>query len=539
MKTTDNIKISKPKILDVYNKKQGYWYVYKDRSYWDPEKKQTRHTRKLIGKRIVKDGPVIYNNRFNSDHASDKLAKLEVSSTSFMGEVLVLDNIIKELGLEKHLKGAFGRDDAKVIIGMAEYLICTEKAFSWCGDWAEGRNPKIEHMTSQSVSNFLSSLNNDKRNTFYSSWMQVNRCESGYFCFDSSNISAHNTETNPLVEYGYTHGHIALPQTNLAILARQDTMVPILSIVYNGSRHDSTTIRNLIDGLKKLNLKRICITLDKGYYSEANLKIFYSEGFDFIICVPRRVSWQYEVIDSLRDRLYTLEARTVVLDSNGNEQVIQCLCQRLIRNGHRCYLHVVYNPAARADAEKNFIELLARCKQELETNELVDTHKDLYKQFFEVRDTPKRGRKVLEKGSIIAEFQKKYSGYWCLLTNRKRPKEEIYGAYQHRNNAEIFYNTFKNDLNGDRITVHKMESYEGKMFIIFIALAILTRLKSKLAEKRVDNKILKRLKTYSQLLFRMSTLSKVSFRGKYKPIFSTPSKLQREIITKFELDWPV
>jgi len=538
METIDNIKLSEPKMLNVYNKKQGYWYVYKDWSYWDLEKKQTRHTREIVGKRLIKDGPVIYNNRFSSDYSTEKIAKLEVSSTSFIGEVLVLENIVKELGLEKHLKGAFGRDDAKVIIGMAEYLICTEKAFSWCGDWAEGRNPKIEHMTSQSVSNFLSSLNNDKRNTFYSSWMQVNRCESGYFCFDSSNISAHNTETIPLVEYGYTHGHIALPQTNLAILASQDTLVPILSIVYNGSRHDSTTIRNLIDGLKKLDLKSICITLDKGYYSDANLEIFHSEGFDFIICVPRRVSWQYEVIDSLRDKLYTLEARTVVLDSNGNEQVIQCLSKPLIRNGRRCYLHVVYNPAARADAEKNFIELLARCKQELETNELLDTHKNLYKQFFEVKDTPKRGRKVLEKGSIISEFQKKYSGYWCLLTNRKRSKEEIYGAYQHRNNAEIFYNTFKNDLNGDRITVHKIESYEGKMFVIFIALVILTRLKSKLAEKREDNKILKRLKTYSQLLFRMSTLSKVSFRGKYRPIFSTPSKLQREIIAKFDLDWP-
>ncbi|MBK5263256.1 MAG: hypothetical protein JJE17_11930 [Peptostreptococcaceae bacterium] len=110
---------------------------------------------------------------------------------------------------------------------------------------------------------------------------------------------------------------------------------------------------------------------------------------------------------------------------------------------------------------------------------------------------------------------------------------------QQRNSAEIFYDTFKNDLNGDRITDHKIESYEGKMFVIFIAMAILTRLKSKLAQKRKGNNTLKRLKTYSQLLFRMSMLSKVSFKGKYKPIFSTPSKLQREIIDKFELDWPV
>jgi hypothetical protein len=231
-----------------------------------------------------------YNNRYSSDYAVEELAKLEVSSTTLIGETLVLDAIVRELGLEKHLKGAFGKDDAKVIIGMAEYLICTEKAFSWCGDWAEGRDSRIEHMTSQSVSDFLSSLNNDKRNTFYDSWMKANRCVKGYFCFDSTNIGCHNTETNPLVEYGYTHGHMSLPQANIAILARQDTMVPILSLVYNGSRHDSTTVRNLVDALKKLGLKCICITLDKGYYSEKNLELFHSEGFDYIICVPRNVS---------------------------------------------------------------------------------------------------------------------------------------------------------------------------------------------------------------------------------------------------------
>ena len=539
MEIQENIKLSEPKVIDVYNKRQGYWYVYKDRSYWDSEKKQTRHTREIVGKRVAKDGPVIYNNRYRSDHVVEKLARLEVSSTSMMGETLILDDVVRELGLKKHLKNAFGKEGAETIIGMAEYLICTKRALSWCGDWAEGRNPTIEHMTSQGVSDFLSSLNNDKRNTFFGTWMQANRCETGYFCFDSTNISAMNTETNPLVEYGYTHGHISFPQTNLAILARQDTMMPLLSLIYNGSRHDCTTVQNLIDALKKLNLKSICITLDKGYYSEDNLQLFSSEGYDFIICMPRRVSWQYEVIDSLRDRLYTLEARTEVLDSDGNVQVIQCLAKPVIRNGRRYYLHVVYNSAARAEAEKNFIELLARCKEELEKDELVDTHQDLYKQFFEVRDTPKRGRKVMERGASIAEFQKKYSGYWCLLTNRKRAKEEIYAAYQQRNTVEIFYNIFKNDLNGDCVTDHKLASYEGKMFVTFISLAILSRLKSKLAEHRKGNKILGRLKTYSQLLFRMSTLSKVSFKGKYKPIFSTPSKLQREIIDKFELNWPV
>jgi hypothetical protein len=35
----------------------------------------------------------------------------------------------------------------------------------------------------------------------------------------------------------------------------------------------------------------------------------------------------------------------------------------------------------------------------------------------------------------MAEFQQKYAGCWCLIPNGKKPKEEIYTAYQQRNTS--------------------------------------------------------------------------------------------------------
>lgn len=538
MDAEKNPKLSKPKIIDTYNKKQGYWYVYQDQSYWDSKKKQTRHIRHVIGKRLTKDGPIIYNNRYKAEESREAVPKAAVSKTELLGETLLLDAMVKDLKLRKHLVKAFGKDAAEKIIGLAEYVMCTKRAVSWGGDWGEGRNAHIANMSSQAVSKLLSSLHGDARNIFFKSWMAENSCRTGYFCFDSTNVGGYSTQTNPLVEYGYTHGHISLPQVNIAILSRQDSLVPIHSVLYNGSRHDSTTLKNLLEQLRKLELHQICITLDKGYYSEGNLQLMRKYGYDFIIPIPKRVNWQYEIIDRVREQLYTLSARTEVTDADGNPQIIQCLSLPVTRNHHRYYVHVIYNPAIRADAEKDFIELLAKCKQELEANTLINSHADLYDTFFTVKDTPKRGRTVTQHTGYMAEFQQKYAGYWCLITNRKKPKEEIYTAYQQRNTAEIFYDSFKNDLNGDRITDHSLASYEGKMFVLFIALVILTRLKMKLVEKRKGNKVLGRLKTYVQLLFRMSTLTKVSYEGTYKPIYSTPSKLQGEIIRAFGLNWP-
>lgn len=531
-------KLSKTKIIDTFNKQQGYWYVHRDQSYWDTEKKQTRHVRTTIGKRLTKDGPIIYNDRFKAEQAQSIPPEIAISRTRQLGETLILDSIADALMIKKHLGKAFGKQTAEKIIGLAEYVICTKRALSWAGDWAEDRNEPIEGMTSQSVSKLLSSLKPDARNTFFKSWMAANSCDSGYYCFDSTNIGGYNTETNPMIEYGYTHGHISLPQVNLAILSRQDSFVPVHSVLFNGSRHDSTTLKDLIRQLQKMALQKICITLDKGYYSEENMEFVRKEGYDFIIPIPKQVIWQYEIIDQARDELYTLSARTTVTDGDGSPQIIQCLTRSVIRNHHRYYVHIVYNPAIRADAEKDFIELLESCRAELQENKLKASHKDLYEKFFTVKDTPKRGRRVIQHTAYMAEFQKKYAGYWCLFTNRKTPKEEVYTAYQQRNTAEIFYDSFKNDLQGDRVTDHTLASYEGKMFVLFIALVILTRLKKLLEEKRKNNKVLSRIKTYSQLLFRMSTLAKVSYAGTYNPIYSTPSKLQREIISAFQLVWP-
>ena len=45
-------------IVKSKNKKTGITYVYESESYWDPEKKQPRHHRKLIGK-LDEDGNVV------------------------------------------------------------------------------------------------------------------------------------------------------------------------------------------------------------------------------------------------------------------------------------------------------------------------------------------------------------------------------------------------------------------------------------------------------------------------------------------------
>lgn len=51
-----------------------------------------------------------------------------------------MNSIVKDLKLHKFLKDSFGSNKANKIISLAEYLICTEKALSWSGAWAENKD---------------------------------------------------------------------------------------------------------------------------------------------------------------------------------------------------------------------------------------------------------------------------------------------------------------------------------------------------------------------------------------------------------------
>ena len=75
-------------IVKSKNKKTGITYVYESESYWDPEKKQPRNHRKLIGK-LDEDGNVVptgsrgRKRKDEPDPSGQKLAAELESSLSY------------------------------------------------------------------------------------------------------------------------------------------------------------------------------------------------------------------------------------------------------------------------------------------------------------------------------------------------------------------------------------------------------------------------------------------------------------------------
>ena len=541
MVSTTNHKLSKPKIINVFRKELGCYYVYSDQYYWDSEadngKGQTRHIRHLIGKRAAKDSAIEYNNRYKLQEKNQDIFRREVSQTLFMGEYLVLEKYIRKLGLRKQLTEVFGKQQAEEILTLVAYAICTQNSLSWCGDWMEGHGPsKLETLSSQRVSVLLERITIDKRNTFLKGWMGKHLTKKGYFCFDSSNVISYG-KGDPFVEYGYSHGHKKLPQKNLAILTRQENLLPVWFGEFSGSKGDVRTVGDLLKTLHKLKVGTICFTMDKGYYSEENIELFESTRDKFIMPIPMKVKWQYDIIDACKDLLLSSAARHEVMDAKGALSRIQGITKVVNRNHHRYYVHVYYNSFNRSKAENAFMELVYTCRKELKSGNRVHSHEAYYERFFTLRKSKKKGLIIKDNLAAQSAFQKNYSGYWCLQTNYIQDPARAYEAYAGRNGAELIFDDWKHEIDGRTQRSHKPATNFGRLFINFISMIILNTFKEDLKKHREGMKLAK-LTGYKQVLYRMSTLSRTQFKGTYKPLYAEPTKTQRIILDTLKLKWP-
>lgn len=224
------------KIIRVTNKKNGVTYLYEDHAFWNKEKKRGEHKRKCIG-RLGPDGVAIYNEYYKARKQAARTETPLVSRTTLMGQNLILDKIIKDTSLKPVLREAFGADDAEAILQLARYSVCEGKALGRARDWLNDRGFNGDALCSQRISELLSSISDDRRNTFFKLWIARNAGKKALL-FDITSISSY-CRHNAYVERGYNRDHEKLPQINLALLSAHSSNVPFLYSQLPGRRSNA------------------------------------------------------------------------------------------------------------------------------------------------------------------------------------------------------------------------------------------------------------------------------------------------------------
>lgn len=517
--------------VEHLNKKTGVSYVYDSESYWDKEKQQARSKQVCIGKIDPITGEFVPSKRLQARVPAQVVAPEagpSVATAAIVGPSLILDALSARLGLAKILKSVFP-DFHGQILTMAYYLAAHGGALSQCVSWTKTHeHPSGTPLDSQRISEILGKIGTDGKQTFMSAWMD-RILEDEFLCYDITSVSSYS-ELNQYIRFGHNRDRERLPQLNLAMLFGQKSRVPAYYHRVPGNITDVHTVHNLLETFKKLEIKSLHYVLDRGFYSKKNIDELLERRDHFTISVPLNNRWVREAIDEIIDTVQGPESYQLVDDE------ALYVDSRLYPWGddrRRCYLHLYYNDLIRSEAVNRFNHLLLECKEELESGKPKPEHQDIYDEFFVISATPVRGKKVSYNTVAVSQHINRYAGFQALLTTRFKEPLEALQVYRDKDVVEKSFDDLKNALDMKRLRMHSIETVDGRLFVQFIALILMSELRREMRESKLIE-----LYTVRELLLEMDPLTKIRYEGKYGLILTEVTKPQREILSLLKIKPP-
>lgn len=483
-------------IVTQTDKRSGITYAYEATYYWDKEKQQSRSKRTCIGKVDPATGDIIPT-RGRAKKGESKTIKSVPSKTGpkpftaskrlYYGATYLLETFADDLGLTNDLKVCFP-DIYKKLLSVAFYLILEDNNPLYR---FEKWNLTHKHPYGQDIasprSSELFSMISDEQVTRFLRLQAKRRVEDEYWAYDSSSISSYS-ETLNQVQWGKNKENDKLPQINLLLVFGEKSGLPFYYRKLAGNIPDSKTVKHLLEDLDILGFGKTKFVMDRGFYSEDNINGLYREHVKFLVGVKLSLKFIRKNLDDIYDdiRIFTnydegINTYGYTVSAEWDYTQKRPYKGDAIKDKRRIYIHYYYSIEKGADDEQAFDKRISSLCNELLEGRPVEEHKKAYAQFFEVKDTPARGRQVYYKEDEI-KAARRYLGYFALITNEKMDAFTVLHLYRMKDVVEKAFGNIKERLNMRRLLSKSEKCLDGKIFTEFIALILISHLDHKMKE---------------------------------------------------------
>ena len=186
------------------------------------------------------------------------------------------------------------------------------------------------------------------------------------------------------------------------------------------------TLENIILLAKEYRLDLKCLVLDKGFYSQSNLKSLEQKGFSYIIPMSFNTSLSKRLIGSVSKELSSASSFFTFCDN------IYWYCKRDVKIGSvNCIAHIYLDKVRRSQQETLFLSKISQFEEiflknkiqsKSECEKYVSETLKSWKSFFIINE----GKKgfFLERNVVNIEKEIERMGSIILLT---REKQRYYG----------------------------------------------------------------------------------------------------------------
>ena len=481
--------------------------------------KRNRHKREYIGK-LGQDGRFIPNKKYlarrnNAAEKGDAAPSASLACRAYYGATYLLDEISKITGIQEDLRACFP-SSYKMLMSLAYYLVLeSDSPLYRFPRWAHDHShPWGEVLTSQRISEMLRDISESAKLSFFKRQSR-RRLEKEYLAYDTTSVSSYSDHIKA-VRYGKNKDHDSLPQVNMALIFGEESCLPVYYRVLPGNITDVMTIRKLIKDIDFLEIDKLKLVMDRGFYSADNINALYKGHHKFLIAIKSNNRFVCGLIEKAKGEMhdfahYDAEHEVYYWESMEEWPYVQTDRHEnvVLEEKRRIYVHIYYNGQRAEEEKRRFNKALATTEVVIRSGEeLTGAQVSLREKYFMVKETPKRGVQIQYKNDAIQKLMGEF-GYFALLSNDIKDPVSAIEVYRRKDMIEKAFDNLKERLEMKRTEVHSDHALAGKFFLQFLALIYISYIHKHMRDKNLYHNY-----TMQSLLDSLDVIERYDFDGK-------------------------
>ena len=543
-----NLTVEIPELKTGISRKKikGTTYIYYEygRKYYS-DKKYTVSQCTSIGK-MCEDNPsaMIPNTNYLKFFPDAELPEeLPVSTRSGclkIGSYLVIKKVIEYYKLNQKI-GDIIKKDSGLFLDLAAYAIVMENnAAQYYPDYAYNHplfTDRMKIFSDSKVSRFLRDIRRDDSIEFQNAWnASRDHREKIYISYDSTNKNCQAGDVE-IAEYGHEKERQKKPIFNYSIAYDKNNRLPLFYEAYPGSINDTSQLQNMLEKAKSYGYRNAGFILDRGYFSEPNIRFMDRNGFDFIIMVKGCKTLVNELVLRNKGNFEDEWENSIpYYDVNG----ITVEDYLFPADEKKRFFHIYYSDFRKARERANLQRMIREQKAALEnlkgTEDKIDSRSIPYFDliYHKDKDGKERLQFVRERKDVISR-DIRLCGYFCIISSGKMTAAQALDLYKSRDASEKLFRGDKSYLGGRSIrTCHDEPTY-SKIFIEFVALIIRNKIYTCLTDRMKE---IHKKKNYMTVPAALKELDKIELIRQADGIYKLDHAVtatQKDILQAFNL----
>ena len=460
------------------------------------------------------------------------LAKFNRAQVEEVGRVGVLTFLAESSGLLRCLQHAFGPDDARRLFCAAMHEVCEENPLYMIEEWLEGvADATSEGLSPTSMCELARVLGAKSavglRQQFFTEWIKACGMPRALI-HDTTSLSTWSKRLED-AEWGYNRDDESLPQVNLALVVAKESRIPIWYRMLPGSVPDVASLQGTAAQLKALGLKLFSFSLDRGYYSVANLLAMAKAKISFTVGVPLHTTQARALVQQHRAALGAFKRQFLA----GGEPIahIQSAITIGTKKDDRLSLpaHLYYSQSRQAQTAgrlgKAILEIATKARQSTFEHPkdawswLKENAGELAK-YFGVNAEGGVVR-IKTKSNRVAAASRSF-GMTLIVTHgalASTDREDVLADYRSRDIGEKVFDAYKNATGNDRLKTGDDEAAEGRLFIAFVAVTLRALLEEALRKAGMKKHV-----TVPEALVRLKKIRRIWLSDTQSALLEIPKK---------------